>query len=105
MMVNIKLGDRPLLESVLTDGEGNPANLTGATVRLKSVNTETNVLEVDVVASVHNATGGVVRYQTIATDFDAVGLYRMEWEVTFPTGVILTFPSEEFDYVKVNPGI
>jgi hypothetical protein len=105
MMISMKLGDRPLLESVLTDGDGNPANLTGATVRLKAVNTETEAVEVDTVASIHSNTGGVVRYQVMASEFDTVGLYQMEWEVTFPTGIVLTFPSEEFDYVKVSAGL
>jgi hypothetical protein len=106
MMLTVKQGDRPLIESQLVNENSSPTNLTGATVRIKAVNTETNAVEVDDVATVAvPATSGVVRYQTLVGQFDEVGLYRMEWEATFPTGPILTFPSEEFDYVKVTPGL
>lgn len=106
MMLTIKQGDRPLIESLLSNLDGNVVNLTSATVRLKAVNVDTEVTEIDVAASVMSpATSGIVRYQSQVGEFDEVGLYKMEWEVTFPSGPVLTYPSEDFDYVKVTPGL
>lgn len=101
----IKAGDRyPSLETVLLDGDGEPTNLTDAltvelTMSLKDyprtvvLNQAAASFEVD----------GSVSYEWADGDTDVVGLYVVEWTVTWAPGVTSTFPSKGFDKVRVTP--
>lgn len=50
-------------------------------------------------------TSGAVSYEWQAGDTSAVGLYNIEWRVTWGDGFVMTFPSEGFDRVLVNADI
>lgn len=105
MMLTIKEGDLPLIESILVNGEGGPANLTSTNVRLKMVNSDTEAEILDVAAVIFDAAAGHVRYQVTSGQIVGTGLFKMEWEVTYPSGQVLTYPSNGFDYLKVVTGL
>jgi hypothetical protein len=47
-------------------------------------------------ASLRNA-----EYQPILADVDTEGEYDQEWQITFPSGQILTFPNNRFNTVQI----
>ena len=106
-MFSIKRGDRrPYLEVILeeriTDGASAAYNLTGLTVRFLMRNKVTGVLKVDQPATIVTATDGRVRYAWGAADTDTVGLYQVEWEINYGTGVTQTVPGSDYQYVNVT---
>ena len=52
-------------------------------------------------ANINNASGGVVEYAPINTDVQNVGLYLLEWEVTFSGGKILTVPQDGYILLRI----
>tara|TARA_Y100000310_G_scaffold343774_1_gene452954 strand:+ start:604 stop:939 length:336 start_codon:yes stop_codon:yes gene_type:complete len=90
----------PKLEAFLQDDKGRPVNLTGATtifhMRLTSdlsakVSSGSTTLE--------SGTKGHVSYGWSSSDTDTAGIYQAEFQVTFVSGAIETFPND--DYIKV----
>lgn len=89
----LKKGDTyPAIEVQLTDGEGTPVNLTGASVNFRCSVVGTGNLFIDASATVTDAALGKVSYQWQTGDTDIVGSYQMEWRVTFSDLTIATFP-------------
>ncbi len=80
------------IQATLSDQAG-AVDLTGATVRFHMKNRAGTVV-VDAPAEVVTPAGGVVRYQWQAEDTAAAGDFYAEWEVTFPSGAVQTFPNE-----------
>lgn len=101
----VKEGDTaPNPTSTLTDGSGNPVNLTGASVtaRLEKLN-ETIVFERTAV--IDNAVGGIVHYAWQAGDTANPGAYRLEWQVTFSGGAVETFPQRYYLEIIVKENL
>lgn len=96
--VAVKRGDVGVVfEDTLTSG-GVPVDLTGATVRfILSRNGASTVR----VATVVNAAAGTVSYAAVAGDLATAGEHRQEWEVTWPAGQTLTYPSDGWNRVLV----
>lgn len=105
----IKRGDTsPFIETVLYDGDGEPIDLTNAaTVTFKMVACDhpravkLNRVPADFTASA----AGEVWYEWQTGDTDTVGKYNVDWQVTFPLGLIMTIPSKGFDIVEVTPSL
>lgn len=47
------------------------------------------------------ATTGLVSYTWVAGDLNTPGVYRGEWEVTFASGKVQTFPSDGYHQITV----
>ena len=105
-MAAIKTGDSGTqLAAVLTDSEGNPADISGADIRvLMRRRGDGFLIEGEAVnAQTSPETFGNVYYiwQESDTVTDNVGLYRVEWEVTFELGEVQTYPSNGWNYVAI----
>jgi hypothetical protein len=77
---------------------GAPVNLTGVTVAFVM---RCGTTAISAAATVTNAATGAVRYVTVAGDLAKAGVYRQEWQATFPSGQVITFPSDEYNEVRV----
>jgi hypothetical protein len=101
----IKQGDTgPRIETTLLDGDGVPVDLTDAvSVRFKMVaKAHPHAVKLNrVTAGFNPTTAGEVWYQWAAGNTDTPGSYTIDWQVTFPGAIIMTFPSHTFDEVKV----
>lgn len=101
---HIKQGDtRPALEAVLMDPEGNPVNLTGATVRLHME--RKGEMIVDAPCIIVDGPAGLVRYQWAVGDTDQPGTYAAEIEVTDASGGVETWPNSEHWTFVVYEGL
>jgi hypothetical protein len=90
----IKQHDRlPSLQATLLDGNGQPINLTGATVTFTMVNAAGSVIVNDAAATVVNATAGVVAYAWGVSDTTNSGTFYGEFEVT-SGGLVERFPND-----------
>lgn len=88
----------PIAQTLL-DGNGNPVNLTGATVKFHMEDASGNVVVDDSThVTIVNAAGGQVSYQWQAADVANAGTFYARWIVTFAGGSIESFPD-----ANVNP--
>lgn len=103
----IKSGDRlPAITGQLLDGDGNPIDLTGATVSWVMRGVDDDELEVDALGTIDvDPTTGRVAYFWAAADTDTVGTYIGEWRVTFSDTRQQTFPPEGGVTVEVTEPI
>lgn len=108
----IKKGDdEPALERVLEGVNGNPANLTGATVRFlmkrvgastPKVDAECEIVEDPEADPPITPEDGTVSYAWTGTDTDTAGEYDAEFEVTYAGGEQETFPSDSYLRIRVT---
>lgn len=109
----LKVGDTyPNIETILKNGDGNPIDLTGATVRFRmSVAGGGNLMLEEDATLVTPQTGtdiGRVYYTWDTDDVAIAGTYQAEWIVTFSSGKIATFPrgvtnGTDFNLVVIEP--
>lgn len=89
-----KIGNRlPVIRQQLLNGDGTPANITGATGILFKLHPENEAApyKVNAAATIIDAPTGVVEYAPGANDMDTLGLYYLEWDVQFGS-LTETFP-------------
>jgi hypothetical protein len=104
---SIKAGDtQPVLTDTLTYSDGNPANLTGATVAfvLRSQAAQAPVALTGTVA-VTGTTTGQVNYTFSAADTAKAGMFMASWVVTFPNQARMTFPTVGYLWVSVEENL
>ena len=100
--MNIKRGDLlPPLEAALLLADGEPIDLTGCAVRLRMRTDDGEALKVDAPATVVDVAAGRVRYDWQPGDTDVVGVYRAEFEITFPSLKTMCVPTDSFFTVHV----
>lgn len=101
-IINIKRGDTKgiFVDTLKVDGVA--VDLTGATVRFLMRRTSKPAKSVNQAAAITSPTTGDVQYQPVAQDIDTEGAYEQEWEVTFQSGKILTFPNGDFNTVNIR---
>lgn len=98
-----KVGDTKPIRHVLernTSGTWAAVDLTGASVRFLLATSGGTRLAAGAATIVGAATGGTVEYGWAAGGNTLAGSFQGEWEVTFPSGVIESFPAE--GYVPVE---
>lgn len=97
----------PAIEAKLTDANGLPVNLTGASVKfLMRVKPGGSVKVNTGAVIVGTATNGRVKYAWTAANTDTADVYEAEWEVTYSDSTIQTFPGgKEFITVTVGDQI
>lgn len=103
----IRAGDTAsVIQQTLEDENGNPVDLTGATVRFHLAPVTTNGTAVlDAAATVvqaGSASMGVVKYTWVAGNTGVAGLYLAEWQVTYSGGSVQTFPNGSYVLVRIT---
>src|SRR4029453_17012526 len=84
--------------------DGNPINLSGATVSLLFHSNQT--LETTRrTATIGSPATGAVSYHPVAADVAYPGTFNLEWEIVFPDAKQLTVPSSDYIQLKVNPDL
>lgn len=78
-----------------------PVNLTGCTVRFNMRLKTAAAAKVAANAAIVSAATGVVRYQWQGTDTNTSGEYRAEWQVTFPSGQVQTYPNDGYNTIMI----
>jgi hypothetical protein len=97
----IKAGDAgAAIGAVLADASG-PVDLSGASVRFVMADAQTGAVKVAAAATITDAAAGAVSHTWAAADLDTAGSYLAEFEVTFGSGEIATFPSAGWITIEV----
>ncbi len=81
--------------------EGDPIDLTGATVKFILKNIASGEVFTRN-ATITDAAEGEVEYQPIAADVATVGRYVAEWEITYTGGKKQTVPEEHYINIEVK---
>ena len=84
----------------LTAG-ASPVNLTGATV-LFLMRSRTTGTVFSRTATIVNAAAGTVSYTTVLADLATSATYSQEWQATFGSGQVLTFPDKGYNTIVVG---
>lgn len=106
----IKKGDLvPALSATLMQSVGNaaatPIDLSTATaVKFAMRPHRGGANKVDAAGTVVSAAAGTVKYQWIGTDTDTPGLFRAEWQITWPAGK-QTVPGSGYDLIQIDVDI
>ena len=92
-VIKIKRGDtaRLLTDTLTLDGEA--IDLTSAVVVLVWHDGDTAQRKT---AAIMSATAGEVSYKPTEADTETVAKIRLEWEITFGDGSVMTVPSEDY---------
>lgn len=90
----IKQGDtRPTLTRQLLDEDGEPVDVTGATVRFTLEDPSGAVVVTEQLCTVLDGPTGEVAYEWQPGDTDRDGAHLGEFEVTYADGGVQTFPN------------
>jgi hypothetical protein len=99
MPIQLKRNDtKDVIGYSITHADGTPVNLTGATVRF--IMGKGKTLLTNAVATIVNAASGSVEYTLTEEDTLEAGVFNAEFEVTFSTGKVKTYPNN--GYIKVT---
>lgn len=104
MAIRMKAGDTaPVVRATLLDENGDPVNLTGATVKFVMASTTTpRTVHIDEAATLADAANGAVEYPWAEGDTAlAAGAYVAEFEVVFASGEVQTFPTDGYVDVQI----
>lgn len=97
----IKSGDTlDSLDATLQGADGAAIDLTGATVVFSMQRVDGALVITEAAATVVDAVGGTVTYGWQTGDTDVAGGYWGEFEVTFASGGIATFPNDR--HLSIN---
>ena len=101
LVFNIKQNDtRPVLEVFLRDERDRAIDITGATIVFHMRNASTNAAIItNGTVTVVDAVNGQVRYSWAAADTATAVVCEAEFQVTFISTLIETFPND--GYIKV----
>jgi hypothetical protein len=100
-VINIKRGDtKGVFVDTLTLN-GTPVNLTGCTLLFLMRRKGKPLKSVQQTGLIVDPLGAAVQYQPILADVNQSGVYEQEWEVTFPSGQVLTFPNYAWNIVNI----
>lgn len=92
--MRIKKGDTVPLRVTLEWEDGTAIDLSSATsVNFVMKLWRETTSDVDAVCVVIDASNGIVEYQWVAGETDVVGLYGIEFVITYSDGTIYTVPS------------
>jgi hypothetical protein len=91
---------RPSLKRQLQDGEGNPIDLTGATVRFFMRGKGSNLLVAGLPCTVLQ--DGWVQYDWRIEDTAVSGFHRAEFQVEYSPGQFETFPNKGYLQIEVE---
>lgn len=99
----IKKGDLlPVLDATLVPATGQTFTLVGASVRFQMWS-KSGGTKIDAPATIVDAIAGTVRYTWLAGDTDTAEGFLGQFQVTFPSGSVETFPNGSSIVVRVTP--
>lgn len=104
----IRVGDGSVvITDVLSDEDGDPVNISGATVEFHLAPIQGGAAIINASASNDQATAGTghVSYTFGTTVPGTAGLYLGEWEVTYNGGGVQTFPNDRYILVRATEGV
>jgi hypothetical protein len=91
----ITFKDTPSINGIVVP----PADLAGCTLRFLMKTQDGSAPPVAKPATIN--VDGTFSYQPIPADVANIGKFQQEWEVTYPSNQILTFPNNGYNIVKV----
>jgi hypothetical protein len=93
----------PAFVWIITDADGAPLDLTGATVSLtmRALTSNTPVTLTGT-PSVTDPTNGVVQFAWSTADTSTAGLFQCEWHITLSGGGTYTYPNDGYLMVNVE---
>jgi hypothetical protein len=91
----ITFKDTPTIDGVVVP----PANLAGCSLRFLMKTQDGSAPPVAQTATIN--VDGTFSYDPVAADVANIGKFQQEWELTYPTGKILTFPNNGYNIVKI----
>jgi hypothetical protein len=100
----IKRGDTlPSIQSTLTHSDNSGGLASASSVKFIMRLPYTNTPKVRAAATLVEVsdTTLVVRYDWVSGDTNVADEYRAEWEVTFASGKIETFPNDGYNIIQV----
>lgn len=101
----IKRGDtRPSIGGYCRDSLGNPVSLSGASVKF-NMYIKGSAPKVNASATIADQNSGRVRYDWSAEDTDTAGTYYAEFQVTFSSGKIETYPNDSFIIIHITEDV
>lgn len=95
----------PFFWSRLEDGAGNAANLIDASLRFIMRGVRASSPKVAAAAVIENPTTNAVYYAPTADDVDEEGGYFIDWEVTYSSGKVETFPNDRSMTCDILPDL
>lgn len=99
-MITLKRGDTAVVfKDELAWSDGPQLDLTGCSVRF--LMSDNNAKTVVGTATITNAMLREVEYAVGANDLDTAGMFKQEWEVTFPGSVTLTVPTNSHNTIRI----
>jgi hypothetical protein len=107
-VIGVKKNDTgSAIQATLTDATGAVVNLTGATVKftMTADGSSTPKVNKQTATVASPATAGVVQYAWQSGNLDTAGPYRGEFEVTFGSGAVQTYPSVGYLRIYVSPDL
>jgi len=105
MTFNLKKNDtEPTIQAMLMTDDGSPVDLSVASVRFHMRNSSGTVV-IDEPATIINGSAGIVQYDWTATETETSGLFEAEFEVTYSSGGIETFPNVGYEEIVITDDI
>lgn len=97
-------GDRlPPIRGILKDSNGVAVDISGATVKFNmKLASGATTAKVSSGATVNSAPAGDVQYDWALVDTDTPGAYNGEFEVTFGSGKVETFPNRDDQKLQIT---
>lgn len=95
----------PALTRTLTDGNGNPVNLTGATVSFIMWQRGATTAKVSASTNITNPTTGAVSYAWSTGDTDTAGDFFARFKVTLANGKVETHPNDGYLSIQITPEV
>lgn len=102
MTVTVKRGDTAeVFTGTLTWGTV-PVDLTGASVKFLL---KKDAAKYSYAATITSPSAGTVSYAAASGMPSELGDYQQEWEVTFPGGLVQTFPKDDHNVLRIIPDL
>jgi len=103
----IKTGDTgSALQATLENSGGTPVSIQGATVLFKMIPIAGGTTVIAATATIDQISAstltGQVHYNWATSDVQTAGLYLGEWEVTYSSGTVQTFPNGDPFRIRIN---
>jgi hypothetical protein len=103
----MKQGDLFPFEYVLAYDDGTAIDLiTAESVKIYMTADETETAIVDGEScTITDASNGIIKYNWQSGETDDVGMYKIEFLITFTSGAILTVPSGDIIWMLILPSL